>query len=223
MPTVKLQNGKVILKDGKVSCSCCAVEPDCCMYPADGLGDTYEAADLPDELNIKWQEMVDDELTDIFVGSISKSGSGYVNGTVSLTIINGKWTLKDTSTDPETVRAIGNCLITGDGNYTPGDDTVEDQFEDTYDVTTPTGSGTVARVSLCRWEGETTDGCALILTYGPNEVFDGCCKWSLQWDNYDSLFGCGDGEAGLKEDPQSSPEGTYIDPISESEATVSAP
>jgi hypothetical protein len=27
MPTIKLQNGKVILKDGKVSCSCCDTEP----------------------------------------------------------------------------------------------------------------------------------------------------------------------------------------------------
>jgi hypothetical protein len=173
MPTVKLQNGKVILKNGNVSCTCCDTEPDCCMYPADGLGDTYEAADLPDELNIKWQEMVDDELTDIFVGSISKSGSGYVSGTVSLTIIDGKWTLTDTSTDPETVRVVGNCLIRGDGNLTPGNDTVEDQFADEYNIKFWSGDiigtqfgdeYTVTRISLCLW-GFSDGSISIFLAY----------------------------------------------------------
>jgi hypothetical protein len=38
-------------KNGSLFC-CCAEppEPDCCMYPASGLGDTYTEDDLPDEL-----------------------------------------------------------------------------------------------------------------------------------------------------------------------------
>jgi hypothetical protein len=34
MPTVKLQGGKVVTQNGKVSCSCCLVF--CCLYPAAG-------------------------------------------------------------------------------------------------------------------------------------------------------------------------------------------
>jgi hypothetical protein len=48
--TVKTQGGKVITKDGKVSCECCG-PPICCPYPAQELLDgLYSVADLPDEL-----------------------------------------------------------------------------------------------------------------------------------------------------------------------------
>ena len=54
MATIKLQpSGAVVLKDGKVACSCCAQPSGCCPYPAQALVDglyTYE--DLPDAIDI---------------------------------------------------------------------------------------------------------------------------------------------------------------------------
>jgi len=47
-------------------------------------------------------------------------------------------------------RYRNECLIRGDGNLTPGDDIVEDQFAATYSVT-GTLTGTVTRSSLCDW------------------------------------------------------------------------
>jgi hypothetical protein len=47
--TIKTQGGKVITKDGKVSCSCCS---QCCLYPADAVWDgKYAIEDLPDFFN----------------------------------------------------------------------------------------------------------------------------------------------------------------------------
>ena len=44
--TIKTQNGKVITKDGKVSCECCE---ECCMYSAQAFLDgLYDWDDLPD-------------------------------------------------------------------------------------------------------------------------------------------------------------------------------
>jgi hypothetical protein len=141
MATIKLQGGKVLLKDGKVSCSCC--EP-CCMYPADGLGDTYEAADLPATLYGKWADRAD--------GTFTKSGDEYTLGTVTIRVNAGGTAWEFHDSDDDATSTIGNCLIRGDGNYTPEDDAVEDQFEDTYAVGN-TGV-TVTRVSLCDWISE---------------------------------------------------------------------
>jgi hypothetical protein len=200
MPTVKLQNGKVLLKDGKVSCSCCESEPepepDCCMYPADGLGDTYDAADLPDAVTINWPDHLE--------GNADKVGSGYegAGGDVTLTVINGKWTLKDTSTDPETVRVVGNCLIRGDGNLEPGDDLVEDQFADELSFTVTgefTINGTFTRVALCQWtdfENVSEFGPENDLTFLPDEQ---------------KFFGrANTSESYTKQDNHNTPVGTYI-------------
>jgi hypothetical protein len=127
---------------------CCEEEPSCCMYPADGLGDTYEAADLPDAVTINWP--------DHHEGSAGKSGDEYTaEGNEDVVLKRNEagtaWILEDSS-DPENVvtRTVGNCLIRGDGNITPGDDLVEDQFEDSYlvDDFIP-----AVRWSLCVWDG----------------------------------------------------------------------
>jgi hypothetical protein len=111
---------------------CCVGEPDCCMYPATGLGDTYEAADLPDDVTINWP--------DHHEGSAEKDGSEYTAEDNEDVILKRNeagtaWILED-STDPENVvtRTVGNCLIRGDGNLEPGDDLVEDQFAVCYEV-----------------------------------------------------------------------------------------
>jgi hypothetical protein len=50
--TIKTQGGKVITKDGKVSCECCGA---CCFYPSQSLFDgDYEIADLPDSIEVQF-------------------------------------------------------------------------------------------------------------------------------------------------------------------------
>jgi len=145
--------GGVSVEEG---CNC---DPTCCMYPADELGGTYQTSDLPDAVTINW--------TNRFTGSISRAGSTYSSGSIILSIIDNKWTLRDTS-DSENIitRTVGRCLIQGDGNLTPGDDAVEDQFADCYEISfrffggpnddppAPIERVTVLRRSLCVWATE---------------------------------------------------------------------
>jgi hypothetical protein len=168
MPTVKIQNGKVILKDGKVSCSCCE---GCCMYPAEGLGVTYEAADLPDTLWVNVGGTVDEEFT--------RDGSRYKNAENTLEIVNvgDSWRLQLISTSEDLDAGFEGCLITGDGNYTPGDDTVEDQFADCYEVTwndDGARSANVTRQDLCNWTGTDNESGSVRLRYNSTTT-----KWEV--------------------------------------------
>jgi hypothetical protein len=129
------------------------------MYPADGLGDTYDEDDLPDTVYAKWQSRID--------GTMAKSGSGYESGTVVIrrNSTNTAWEFYDS--DDDATRTIGNCLIRGDGGLTPEDDTVEDRFEDIYtlrimipdiEFSSPADNIspidiTLSRTSLCVWSG----------------------------------------------------------------------
>ena len=62
--TIKTQGGKVITKDGKVSCECCG---DCCMYPALPLiNEEYSWDDLPDAINYGDFDQNTQEFTVIF-------------------------------------------------------------------------------------------------------------------------------------------------------------
>jgi hypothetical protein len=170
------------------------------MYPADLLGSTYGADDLPDAVTVNW--------TDRFVGSMSKSGSGYAGGGATLQVVNGIWRLSDSNG----TRNVGRCLIRGDGNLTQGDDLVEDQFEDTYTLTSIYGSIVVTRVSLCRWESPPVEIGSLdlggALEYYPINPMEG--QPSPAW-----IAGMSDGRAqspagGEKTSPNlSSPVGTY--------------
>jgi hypothetical protein len=141
---------KIINEERKVSCSCC--ELGCCMYSANQFGTLFGAGDLPDILKVNW--------TNRFTNIINKTGSGYESGPITLTIVNNRWTLKDTSTTPETVRSVGQCLIRGDGNLTEGDNLVEDQFTDTYEVSYQESINSqavnviVTRIALCVWQSE---------------------------------------------------------------------
>jgi hypothetical protein len=217
MATVKtkLTDGelRIITKDGKVSCSCCE-EDECCMYPADLLGSTYGASDLPDDVTVNW--------TNRFTGGMSKSGSGYAGGGATLQIVNGIWRLSDS----DGTRNVGRCLIRGDGNLTQGDDLVEDQFEDAYTVTVGSTTGTVTRESLCVWRGLTTDGCPIALSYDRGieeiEIDAAALKWAIRIIFFDPDFGCsGSGSIFIKA-VQNSPAGSdYIDNNIFSNATAS--
>jgi len=129
--TVKLSGGKVVTKEGKVSCTCCG----CCMYPATQA----VAADLPDAITL------------LGVGSLSKSGTDYGDTTNGVILESGVWARYVGG-----VRTTKPCLIDGDGNKTPGNNLVEDQFEPAYFVSNgvqyfPPLTCTVTRVSKCQW------------------------------------------------------------------------
>jgi hypothetical protein len=167
MPTVKLQAEKVILKGGKVSCSCC---DDCCMYPAAGLGDTYTADDLPDEIWV--QSSIGNIVLSVdrdaaIDGGKRKFYSGSIDGdevAVFWDDVNNPdppvW-----SGTPE-VGVVGDCLIDGDGNLTPENDLVEDPFADCYEITVDARSVQVTRISLCVWTGLDNCGQLWKLHYG---------------------------------------------------------
>jgi hypothetical protein len=164
MATVKLQNGKVILKNGKVSCICCE-EEECCMYPADRLfpfstdPDFFTFDDLPDELEYNgsiWPKTIE-----LF------SGGGT----------SACWKLYQSPDDEEDMilwnvdeNEYGTLgCADGDGpNYTRQqslgivccliDLDFQDQFADTYTINVEIfGSGPqtiqVERESLCVWSG----------------------------------------------------------------------
>jgi len=228
MATIKLQGGKVLLKDGKVSCSCC--EP-CCMYPADGLGDTYEAADLPATLYGKWADRAD--------GTFTKSGDEYTLGTVTIRVNAGGTAWEFHDSDDDATSTIGNCLIRGDGNYTPEDDAVEDQFYPTYQVTLPNwGPGgsdlvkTVTREGLCQWYlfeslGDDGDGnemyIYIILYYDVIDSplyhwkLDGLWSYGLTGDVMISIGTKSDGSG------QGSPVGAYSDFLGSTGSVAAAP
>jgi hypothetical protein len=190
----------------------CCCEPDCCMYPADGLGSSYQSADLPSAVTINWP--------DHHEGSAEKDGSQYTaegNEDVILkrNVDGTAWILEDSS-DPENVvtLAVGNCLIRGDGNFTPGDDEVEDQFAGSYQVeATQTGytgyyDQEIERESLCVWIGEGTEyqesSATLVYVSGGEleEIYPSALyKWLL-------VLGEG-GTFAVKSGDQNTPVGSY--------------
>ena len=177
-----MSGGKVVTKAGKVSCTCCAAPAVCCMYAATSA----VAADLPDAITL------------LGVGSLAKSGTDYGDTTNGVILETGVWARYIAG-----VRTTNACLIDDDGNLTPGDDVVEDQFADTYALYVEYFSETVTvtRVSLCRWEGTSEDGCLWAVTYA-----SGSYKWTAtaQGD-----LDCGTSITMESLGPQSSPVGNY--------------
>jgi hypothetical protein len=191
---------KVVNGQRRVSCSCCESEPFCCMYPADLLGSTYGANDLPDAVTVNWAGR--------FTGSMGKSGSGYEDGGATLQAVDGVWRLSDDAG----IRNVGRCLIRGDGNLTQGDDLVEDQFEDTYTVDIVGYSIPIFRVSLCKWENNNfigdDDRWVFSLEYD-----EGQYKWlsgGSQFVNPPNQGGL-DSLGAFKTGFQNTPEGPYED------------
>jgi hypothetical protein len=205
---------------------CCELPADCCMYPAamlDAEGG-YTADDLPDELAVTITEY--DLATTIF----SKAISGNIYYAAE---IDGRnWTLRLITDELDDVLwewyrgteqlFLGQrCLIIGDGNLTPGDDLVEDQFADCYQVDLPDeqGTATVYRQSLCVWSGNASNPCGqqVLLFYCPNsggfgEDTEGCSphKWSLSFAHF-IVEGCQPNDALIigKSGNQNSPVGNY--------------
>ncbi len=172
------------MNNGKVSCACC--ETECCPYPADLLGVTYQAEDLPDEVNII-----------AFAGIYPRTGSGYGDGL--LTVVNGLWTL----TFDGYSYSYSECLLAGgvwpqDGSELAGLDVlVEDTFSNCYEVTwsddvNGNGPGSVIlyRLSLCDWDSE--DG------------------WNLTLESSNGIFALQSQSSGEFYKTSSSPTGVWV-------------
>ena len=96
-----------------------------------------------------------------------------------------------------------DCLITGDGNFEPGNDAVEDQFAAEYTVEVTGDTYTVTRESLCVWRGVDGFGQDNVLIYTAQ---DGSL-W--QWIGFDRAEEVPNGALKDPEEDQSSPEGMY--------------
>jgi len=176
MATIKLQpSGAVVIKDGKVACSCCE-GPSCCPYPAQALVDglyTYE--DLPDAIDIEGLEFTKLDPPQ-FLGGVTiyyiypNNEDFNLEGGYSLNIndfTSGSFWASDFGQD--------FCLL--------NDATYKDQFADTYTVSgEPLGSVTLTRVSLCLWTGLDSCGNTVFL-----ELFadpDDGRIWYLEFPHY---------------------------------------
>ena len=184
--TIKTQNGKVLTKDGKVSCECCGVE--CCLYPAQALGDgDYSVNDLPDAVTVDGT-------------SFNRSGTGYGNTTNGVILEGNVWAKYSNG-----VRSTRPCLIQGG---------VLDQFADTYTATATSGSAsglsqTLTRQSISEWFGDDFPGqqeTGINLFYMRCSIYNEFYPES-EWDAWWMTVGAEDPIK--KTDPQNSPIGTY--------------
>jgi hypothetical protein len=151
--TIKRNGENVILKGGKVSCSCCE-EPsgECCMYPAQALADgLYSSSDLPDAIS---------------GGDYVRSGTTFFGppNSFNVELIIGQngfaeWAAARNYANPPffDIGFVGpectsRCLITLEQDLGQFCYSHEDQFADAYTVSGPT-NGTVTRQSVCVWRG----------------------------------------------------------------------
>jgi hypothetical protein len=148
--SVKLQSGRVITKEGRVSCECC---DECCMYPAEALANgLYAANDLPDEITIHYCSVPG---SSIISETATRSGNSFVGANSSVYLQNNIWFVEAYDNFIET---DFNCLIGSLPNKvedivcteTIKGFGVEDRFADAYAVSGPI-SGTVTRESICVW------------------------------------------------------------------------
>jgi hypothetical protein len=164
---------------------CCAPPADCCMYRADGFGVDFTEDDLPESVKVTIPAWVEVRPLNQFRGTgiLNKDVDGsqlYVSGDVfeyrehsgeswvpvSAVISNYIGELYELTVGGDSFgTSQSECLFwkdgtgSGDGNLTPGDDLVEDQFAGSYEIEifAPidyAGVYTVIRRSLCSWSSE---------------------------------------------------------------------
>lgn len=223
MPVKLTSGGKVILKQGKVSCTCCAPPAPCCMYPAQALADgLFSWHDCPDNINaigsyflngnlvfatLVGTKSVDRYLFDappsgVVIGYPTKLDIGYCG---YLENPGYRWFLTRTAL-PVDYCLGDSCLIGTQIGFS-----IEDQFADSYTITGPPGgSVTVTRQSLCDWQGTDQCGNPVYLNYVVDDDF---IVWSISWTNYfENPNDCIelDSSTGIKEQ-LSSPVGNYYE------------
>ena len=202
MATIKLQpSGAVVVKDGKVACSCCEQPPtSCCPYPAQALVDglyTYE--DLPDAIDIDSIEFTKLDPPQ-FIGGVTQY---YIN-------LDGEYLgIEDQTPDSIWAYEGGNnaCLLNDAG--------WEDQFADSYMITPNVGDSAsptvVTRISLCLWQGTDTCGNFVYLSYDPNPNGGEDLMWNVFFRFYTTTCVHDGNVSGQKNEDefQNTPVGTY--------------
>ena len=188
MATIKLQpSGAVVIKDGKVACSCCE---GCCMYPALDLFDQfYSSSDLPDAVTVDGV-------------SYARNGTSYGDTTNGVLLEGNVWVKYKNG-----VRSPRPCLIQGG---------VEDQFADSYMITPNVGDSAsptvVTRRSLCLWEGTDTCGNFVYLSYEANHIDGQGIAWNVFFRFYYTPTCVQDGRVNGQKNQdefQNTPVGTY--------------
>jgi len=212
---------------------CCGGGETCCLYPSSGIaaGDFF-LADLPAAISYvdsgtpySWGKLGAIQTEEVFaynvgtglwesIGDVSfcyDYSGGYFIGYKA---DGSSWVMVVYNAGDdryEILFSIGPCLITGDGNLTPLDDTIEDQFEPTYRVTFDVWVSGVfdtswdieaERNSLCAWVGSTGDYGSVNLNHNPES---GKFEYSVPDTGIIEV---------AKDDYQSSPDadgGTYAD------------
>lgn len=159
--TIKRNGDRVILKGGKVSCSCCEEPGECCMYPAQALADgLYAADDLPDAVDFTYSASGNT----FGPYTLTRTGTAFMGGPgdeVVIALIEGAglWGSADGGGGLESFPCLINETFqpSGGGGY---EITVEDQFADTYYLSAtfpPPYEGLsfsnqpLFRTSLCSW------------------------------------------------------------------------
>jgi len=166
--TIKTQGGLVLVKNGRISCSCCGVA-DCCMYPAEYYGSLFDFEDLPDVLidpigGLPYPKLSEPTLLpfvspeDPYIalyGDVDPSqsqSSGYSYGILASQ--PDRWAAHvDAGAAP-----AGSCLVYdpnlfGDGPFDDFADSYTGQFYGGIEQTPIGPTWTVSRASLCVWEG----------------------------------------------------------------------
>jgi hypothetical protein len=157
-------NKRIILKNGKVSCTCC--EGGCCMYPARAFVENlYTVDDLPDEI------LVNNGMFGLADKVFTKTGGNVIfyeatHGALffSVQILTfftpgGEeriiWSLTE-GVNETGLSSLPDCLIVADNEADPSKDTFADTYTIQFYGSPPDGpfigTTTATRVSLCRWE-----------------------------------------------------------------------
>jgi hypothetical protein len=202
---------KVVNGQRRVSCSCCEVEVECCMYPADQLGVGYTIEDLPDKIIGEGGEFTKNNPPIPFTPDPSVLiYYGFAGEGVGIADGEEVWRQFVDFGGTDGAR----CLI---GNI--GGSSFIDDFADTYAVSSnlpQLASATVVRTSLCQWEGiavytitdaNVTVDIPVILVYSSNPVDEDYLKWKIEANRGFAIIGKGSGTP--KDGTQNTPVGNY--------------
>jgi hypothetical protein len=176
--TIKLDDGKVVLKDGRAACSCC-IDPACCMYNAILLSEGFfTIEDLPEEVELYNNNTADLQPESVVLSRTNVSSpagnivyGSYNNGIgpyITYSSAAKTYVPEVNQIGPE----IGNCLLddvrtnppiaaVGVGGATLFSVWVFDTFKDTYRVKLTSAAlqagqaeEVIVRQELCFWAGE---------------------------------------------------------------------
>jgi hypothetical protein len=223
MATIKLQNGKVITKDGKASCECC--DFGCFFYPAVGIREgLYTAEDLPDFINLIFNEIYLYQKSGDTYFSVTSVGM-FPAGNLRIRIFDRGGQIWTPGTEDFDLGWAWEGLFGSeweriDSELLDGlfEETLpwatDDLFADTYTITglfnNQLGSRIVTRIPplypeanrTCVWKGD-----GVTLRYNGSFTYDREPQWTLQ-GNFKWQVN-GNNKTGFQNTPVGSYEGGY--------------